>query len=90
MYTEREMTLDALEIVKAGAVDFTMAATETSNPGLRQTILQIRSQCEQAQQQIGQIAQSKNYYMPAPPANHQDVNNIAQFLQQSLRQPTLV
>jgi spore coat protein CotF len=90
MYTEREMTLDALEIAKTGAVDFTLAATECSNPALRQTLLQIRSQCEQTQQQFGQIAQSKNYYMPAPVAPQQDVMTVAQFLQQSVTQPTLV
>ena len=39
MYTDREMTLDLLENAKAGAVQFTQAATETSNPNLRQTIL---------------------------------------------------
>jgi spore coat protein CotF len=90
MYTDREMTLDALDLTKLSAVEFTKAATETSNPEIRQTLFQIRSQCEQAQQLIAQYAQSKNYYMPAPPANQQDISSIAQFLQQSLSQPTVV
>ena len=30
MYTEREMTLDALEIMKTGTIAFTQAATEVS------------------------------------------------------------
>lgn len=84
MYTDREMTLETLDVFKTGAVEFTKAATECSNPALRQTLLQIRSQCEQAQQQIGQIATAKNFYIPAPPAPQQDVVNIAQFLQQSI------
>ncbi len=90
MYTDREMTLDALELAKFNAVEFTKAAGEASNPNIRQTLLQIRSQCEQAQQQIAQYAQSKNYYIPAPPANPQDITNVAQFLQQSLVQPSIV
>lgn len=90
MYTDREMTLDALEIVKTGSVAFTQAATETSNPNLRQTILQMRNQCEQVQQQLGQFAQNNNYYMPAPPAPNQDVVNVTQFLVQSVGQPSLV
>jgi spore coat protein CotF len=90
MYTEREMVLDALDAAKTGAVELTQAATETSNPALRQTILQMRNNCEQSQQQIGQIAQSKRFYMPAPAAPLQDVATINQFLQQSINQPTLV
>ena len=90
MYTEREMTLDVLNLAKMSAVEFTKAATETNNPNIRQALLQIRSQCEQAQQQIAQYAQTKNYYMPAPPANQQDISGVAQFLQQSLGQPTVV
>lgn len=90
MYTEREMTLDVLNLTKMSAVEFTKAATETSNPNIRQALLQIRSQCEQSQQQIAQYAQGKNYYMPAPPANQQDIANVAQFLQQSMGQPTVV
>lgn len=84
MYTEREMTLDTLEIAKTNAVDLTLAATEASNPQLRQALIQMRNHCEQAQQQIGQYAQSKNYYLPAPAANNQDISNIANFLQQSV------
>jgi spore coat protein CotF len=61
VYTEREMVLDALQISKAGAVELTQAATEASNPALRQTLLQMRNNCEQSQQQIGQFAQSKRY-----------------------------
>jgi spore coat protein CotF len=90
MYTEREMILDALEATKTGAVGLTQAATETSNPALRQTILQMRNSCEQSQQQIGQIAQSKHFYMPAPPAPQQDISTISNFLQQSINQPTLM
>jgi spore coat protein CotF len=90
MYTEREMVLDALEAAKTGSVDLSKASTEVSNPALRQTILQMRNHCEQSQQQIGQIAQSKRFYMAAPPAPQQDVASITQFLQQSVNQPTLV
>lgn len=90
MYTDREMTLDLLEITKTGSVEFTKAATETSLPALRQTIIQIRNQCEQSQQRIGQFAQSKNYYMPAPPAPSQDITSITQFLEQSVAQPANV
>jgi spore coat protein CotF len=90
MYSEREMVLDALQLSKAGTVGYTHAATETSNQALRQTLLQIRNNCEQSQQQIGQLAQSKHFYVPAPQAAQQDVASISQFLKQSISQPTLV
>jgi Spore coat protein len=84
------MVLDALQIAKSGAVKLTQAATESSNPALRQTLLQMRNNCEQSQQQIGQFAQSKRFYIPAPPAGQQDVASINQFLQQSVHQVALV
>lgn len=90
MYTDREMTLDALEIAKTSAVELTKSATEASNPALRQALIQMRNRCEQTQQQIGQYATSRNYYMPAPPAPHQDVAAITRFLQQGVGQPTAV
>ena len=90
MYTDREMTLDALEIAKTGAVGLTQAATEVSNPALRQALLQMRNHCEQAQQQWGQFAQSKNYYIPAPPAPQADIQKITSFLNQSVEQTRLV
>lgn len=90
MYTDREMTLDALEISKAGAVELTQAATEMSNPALRQALLQMRNHCEQAQQQWGQYAQAKNYYIPAPPAPQQDIQKITNFLNQAVSQTNLV
>lgn len=90
MYTEREITLDLLEASKTGSVQFTTAATETSVPALRQSILQMRNQCEQSQQRVSQYAQSKNYYMPAPPAPQQDVATITQFLEQTVAQMATV
>ncbi len=84
MYTEREMTLDTLDITKTGIVELTQAATECSNPALRQTILQMRNQYEQSQQQIGQLAQTLQYYIPAPPANPQDISLVSQFLNNGL------
>jgi len=89
IYSEREMTLDALEIAKTNAVGYTTAAAEASNTTLRQTLLQMRAQCEQAQQQIGAYAQQRNFYRPAPPANFQDVAETAGFLRQSVHQPEI-
>ncbi len=90
MYTDREMTLDLLKITKTGTVALTQAATEISNTALRQAILQIRNQCEQSQQLIGQYAQTKNFYIPAPPAPNQDISTINQFLEQSISQTATV
>jgi hypothetical protein len=50
----------------------------------------MRNQCEQSQQRIGQYAQSKNYYIPAPPAPQHDVATITQFLEQSVSQMATV
>lgn len=89
MLNDRDMALDALEAAKVGATELTKAASESSNPALRQALLQMRSQCEQAQQQLGQMAISNNWYLPAQPADHQEVTKVLQFFQRGPDAPPI-
>ncbi len=78
------MAIDCLEMKKHGCVEFTKAASECSNTQLRQTLMQLRNSCEQAQQEIGQIASSKGWYLPADNADQQEISKVRSFYQNEI------
>lgn len=82
MLSDKEMALDALEMAKAGATELTKAASECSNQALRQSLLQMRGACEASQQQLGNMAITNKWYMPAAPANPNDAHQVVQFYTQ--------
>lgn len=82
MLSDKEMALDALEMAKAGATELTKAASECSNQALRQSLLQMRGACETSQQQLGNMAITNKWYMPAAPANPNDTRQVVQFYSQ--------
>ena len=43
---------------------------------LRSTLQQLRNEAEQFQYQLFQIAEQKGYYIPAPPANANDIQQV--------------
>lgn len=73
---ERDIVNDILTGSKASITSYTRAITECSNEQLRSTLQTLRNEAETAQYQLFQIASQKGYYMPAPPANQNDVNQI--------------
>lgn len=77
MLQEREMVLDCLNMIKHEIVDFTIAAEEAANENVRSTFLALRNRAEQAHQQLVQIATRNGYYIPAPSADHAEVQKIA-------------
>ena len=50
--------------------------SQASNQQLRQTIQQIRNNCEQSQYQLYQMAEQKGYYQPAAQANPQEIQQV--------------
>lgn len=81
MWQEKYMAIDCLEMKKHGCVEFTKAASECSNTQLRQTLIQMRNSCEQAQQEIGQISSGKGWYLPADNADQQQISKVKSFYQ---------
>ncbi len=90
MITERDMVMDALEMVKHEIVDFTKAAEECSNQNVRQTMLQFRNQAEQLQVQLSQIATQRGWYIPSPQVDDAMVQQTKQQLQQTIQTPAMV
>jgi len=56
---------------------------ETENPQLKQTLKQIRNQCEMSQEEIFQIARSKQFYVPAAKAKPDEIEHVKSILTQS-------
>lgn len=73
---EKDIVLDILSGCKASIGSYTTAITECSNPQLRSTLQTLRNEAETAQSQIYQIASQKGYYVPAPVADQNSVNQV--------------
>ena len=73
---EKDIVLDILSGSKASIASYTTAITECSNPQLRSTLQTLRNEAETAQYQLWQIASQKGYYVPAPAADQNSVNQV--------------
>lgn len=73
---EQDIVNDVLAGTKASINCYTTAIMECSNQQLRSTLQTLRNEAEQMQYQIYQMAEQKGYYMPAPPANQNDINQV--------------
>jgi len=76
MLTDREMFVDALCGVKHEIQDLTKAAMEASSDQIRQTFIQYRNKAEQTQKELVAIGVRHGWYVPAPPADASEVNEI--------------
>lgn len=79
---EKTMVVDALTGINGELVRYGEMISQTENPQLKQTLKQMRNQCEMSQEEIYQIARSKGYYMPAAMAAKEDVDHVRSFLNQ--------
>jgi len=86
MLTDKDMAMDALESKKAFIGELTKAALECSNPSLKTTLIQMRNRCEQSQQELAQMVQSKGWYMASAPADQSDIRRIQSFFSQPMQQ----
>lgn len=73
---DKDMVNDILAGTKASINSYTSAIEETANQQLRNTLIQLRDEAEKMQYQIYQMAEQKNWYMPAPQASQADVTKI--------------
>ena len=73
---EKCMVNDALSVTKSSIDSYSKAITECANSQLRSTLQQLRNEAEQFQYQLFQIAEQKGYYVPAPTANANDIQQV--------------
>lgn len=82
MLNDQQIAVGCLMSAKTDVVALTQAALECSNQNLRQTLLQMRNQAEQDQQEIYHISERTGGYLASAPADHQLINRVSNFYQQ--------
>ncbi len=73
---EKIMVVDSLESVNAELSKFGEMIPQTDNKQLKQTLKQIRNQCEMSQEELYEIARSKSYYIPAEKATEEEIARV--------------
>lgn len=76
------MVSDTLASINSELGRYAEMITQTENPQLKQTLKQIRNQCEMSQEEVYQIARSKQYYVPAAKATAEEVAHVRSILTQ--------
>ena len=73
---EKAMVSDALTGINSCLVRYEEFITQTENQQLRQTLQQIRNECETSQYELYTLAKSKSYYQPAGKATKESIQNV--------------
>lgn len=79
---EKTMVADTLVGINSELVRFGEMITQTENAQLKQTLKQMRNQCEMSQEEIYRIAREKGYYVPAAMAKQDEVEHVRSVLSQ--------
>ncbi|NLI57917.1 MAG: spore coat protein [Clostridium sp.] len=78
---EKEMINDLLSQLKSSLTTYAHAISESSNPQLRQTLQQIRNNCEAFQYDLYKLAEQKGYYQAAQKAEPSEIMQVkSQFM----------
>lgn len=73
---DKEMVNDILSQLNSSLTGYANVIAQTANPQLRQTIQQIRNNCETSQYEFFKLAEQKGFYKPAQPATQSDIQTI--------------
>lgn len=79
---EKTMVVDTLTGINGELVRYGEMISQTENPQLKQTLKQMRNQCEMSQEEIYGIARNKGYYVPAALASKDEVDHVRSVLNQ--------
>ena len=80
---EKMMVNDTFTGINGELVRYGEMISQTENPQLKQTLKQMRNQCEMSQEEIYQIARERSYYVPAGPASPESVAHVRSVLTQA-------
>lgn len=80
--TDKTMVSDALAGINGELGKYEQMIAQTENPQLKQTLKQMRNQCEMSQEEIYQIARAKSYYVPAAKATQEEVSHVKSVMTQ--------
>lgn len=80
MMEEKVMVADTLAGINGELVRFSEMIPQSENKALKQTLKQMRNQCEMSQEELYEIARSKQYYIPAAMATDEEVAHVKNVL----------
>ena len=75
---EKVMVADTLAGINGELTRYGEMIPQTENPQLKQTLKQMRNQCEMSQEEIYQIARARGYYQ----ATREEVDHVRSVLSQ--------
>ena len=81
MLDEKTMVADTLAGINGELVRYGEMIPQTENMQLKQVLKQFRNQCETSQEEIYQLARSKQYYVPAAKAT-EEIQHVRSVLSQ--------
>ena len=76
MMQEKTMVSDTLASINGELVRFGEMIPQTENKELKSALKQMRTTCEQSQEQLYEIAREKSYYVPAQKATQEEINHV--------------
>lgn len=79
---EKTMVSDTLASINSELTRFSGMIAQTENKELKQTLKQMRNQCEMSQEEIYEIARSKQYYVPAAKATNEEIQHVKSLFTQ--------
>lgn len=79
---EKVMVADTLASINGELVRYGEMIPQTENHQLKQTLKQLRNQCETSQEEIYKIARERQYYVPAAQATDQEIAHVKSILTQ--------
>ena len=79
---EKTMVSDTLAGINGELTRYAGMIAQSENPQLKQTLKQIRNQCEMSQEEIYNIARERQYYVPAAEAKADEISHVRSILTQ--------
>lgn len=76
MFEDKTMVVDTLTGINGELVRFGEMIPQTENKELKTALKQIRTACEQSQEELYQIAREKSYYVPASKATQEEIDHV--------------
>ncbi len=73
---EKDMVNDVLSMINSSITGYANVISQSSNQQFRQTIQQLRDNCETFQYNLYQVADQKGYYQCAAPAGQSDIQQV--------------
>ena len=81
---EKTMVADTLTGINGELTRYGEMIPQTENMQLKQTLKQIRNQCEMSQEELYNLAREKQYYIPAQKASPQEVEHVKHIFTSSM------